>query len=60
MTRWLLAAALSLALSSRLHRYIKSLNFQYRVALRDANVKYINGLGEFESAHAIKVSHQSR
>lgn len=37
-------------------RYIKSLNFQYRVALRDASVKYINGLGEFESPHALKVT----
>lgn len=29
---------------------------RYRVALRDANVKYINGLGEFEGPHAIKVT----
>eukprot|EP00616_Rhizochromulina_sp_CCMP1243_P015990 CAMPEP_0118967484 /NCGR_PEP_ID=MMETSP1173-20130426/4858_1 /TAXON_ID=1034831 /ORGANISM="Rhizochromulina marina cf, Strain CCMP1243" /LENGTH=640 /DNA_ID=CAMNT_0006916455 /DNA_START=61 /DNA_END=1983 /DNA_ORIENTATION=- len=37
-------------------RYIKSLNFKYRVALRDANVKYINGLGELLSDHEIKVT----
>lgn len=41
---------------TEIQRYIKSLNFKYRVALRDANVKYINGLGEFASAHEIKVT----
>ena len=40
---------------SEVQRYIKSLNFQYRVALRDANVKYVNGLGVFEGPHAITV-----
>jgi thioredoxin reductase (NADPH) len=37
-------------------RYIKSLNFAYRVALRDANVKYVNGLGAFASAHELTVT----
>jgi thioredoxin reductase (NADPH) len=41
---------------NEIQRYIKSLNFGYRVALRDANVKYINGLGEFEGPNAIKVT----
>jgi len=41
---------------SEVQRYIKSLNFQYRVALRDANVKYVNGLGVFEGPHAITVT----
>jgi len=41
---------------SEVQRYIKSLNFKYRVALRDADVKYINGLGEFVSPHEIKVT----
>eukprot|EP00615_Pteridomonas_danica_P012312 CAMPEP_0114336126 /NCGR_PEP_ID=MMETSP0101-20121206/5496_1 /TAXON_ID=38822 ORGANISM="Pteridomonas danica, Strain PT" /NCGR_SAMPLE_ID=MMETSP0101 /ASSEMBLY_ACC=CAM_ASM_000211 /LENGTH=568 /DNA_ID=CAMNT_0001467939 /DNA_START=317 /DNA_END=2023 /DNA_ORIENTATION=- len=41
---------------TEVQRYIKSLNFGYRVALRDANVKYINGLGEFEGPNAIKVT----
>ncbi len=36
--------------------HIGSLNWGYRVALRDKNVKYINGLGSFQDAHTIKVS----
>jgi thioredoxin reductase (NADPH) len=40
----------------QVQRYIKSLNFQYRVALRDADVKYINGLGEFSGPHSVKVT----
>ncbi|XP_064399579.1 thioredoxin reductase 1, cytoplasmic-like [Halichondria panicea] len=34
--------------------HIGSLNWGYRVALRDKNVKYINGLGSFQDAHTIK------
>ncbi len=41
---------------SEVQRYIKSLNFQYRVSLRDANVKYINGLGEFTGPNSVKVT----
>jgi thioredoxin/glutathione reductase (selenoprotein) len=41
---------------AEVQRYIKSLNFQYRVALRDADVKYINGLGEFTGPNSVKVT----
>jgi len=44
------------AMVGEVQRYIKSLNFAYRVALRDANVKYINGLGTFASAHELTVT----
>jgi len=43
-------------MKEEVQRYIKSLNFSYRVALRDADVKYINGLGEFEGLNALKVT----
>lgn len=36
--------------------YIKSLNFKYRVALREEGVKYINGLGEFVGPNQVKVT----
>ena len=35
--------------------HIGSLNWGYRVALRDKNVKYINALASLEDAHTIKV-----
>ena len=35
--------------------HIGSLNWGYRVALRDKNVKYINALATLEDAHTIKV-----
>lgn len=38
-----------------IQRHIGSLNWGYRVALRDKGVKYINGLGEFTDPHTIKV-----
>lgn len=33
--------------------HIQSLNFGYRVSLRDKNVTYLNALGRFEDAHTI-------
>ena len=33
-----------------------SLNFNYRVALQDAKVKYLNVLGEIKDPHTITVS----
>jgi thioredoxin reductase (NADPH) len=33
--------------------HIASLNFGYRVALKDAKVEYLNALGEFKDAHTI-------
>ena len=38
--------------------HIGSLNWGYRVALRDKNVKYINALATLEDAHTIKVSRE--
>ena len=35
--------------------HVGSLNWGYRVALRDKNVKYINALATLEDAHTIKV-----
>lgn len=34
--------------------HIKGLNFGYRVALREANVKYLNTLGKFVSPHELE------
>ena len=36
--------------------HIGSLNWGYRVALRDKNVKYLNAYGEFVGQHTIKVT----
>lgn len=38
-----------------IQNHIGSLNWGYRVALRDKGVKYINGLAEFVDPHTIKV-----
>ena len=40
--------------------HIGSLNWGYRVALRDKNVKYINALATLEDAHTIKVRGRGR
>ena len=37
--------------------HIGSLNWGYRVALRDKNVKYINALATLVDAHTINVSY---
>ena len=36
--------------------HIKSLNFKYRVALREAGITYLNRLGEFEGKNAISLT----
>ena len=38
-----------------IQKHIGSLNFGYRVALRNKGVKYINALGQLQDAHTIKV-----
>ena len=38
-----------------IQNHIGSLNFGYRVALRNKGVKYINALGQLQDAHTIKV-----
>jgi thioredoxin reductase (NADPH) len=39
-----------------IQNYIGSLNWGYRVALRDKGVKYLNAYGELIDAHKIKVN----
>ena len=39
-----------------IQNYIGSLNWGYRVALRDKGVKYLNAYGELMDTHKIKVS----
>ena len=41
---------------SAISDYIKSLNWGYRVALRDAGVTYLNEYGEFVNKNTLKVS----
>ena len=36
--------------------HIKSLNFQYRVQLREKSVKYINALGSFVDANSVELT----
>ena len=40
---------------NNIQEHIGSLNWGYRVALRDKNVKYFNGLATFIDPHTIKV-----
>lgn len=40
-----------------IQNYIGSLNFNYRVQLRDKKVEYINAFGEFIDQHKLKVFH---
>mmetsp|Transcript_2678 Transcript_2678/g.5064 ORF Transcript_2678/g.5064 Transcript_2678/m.5064 type:complete len:640 (-) Transcript_2678:453-2372(-) len=44
------------ALRQNVQNYIRGLNFKYRVSLRDGDVTYKNGLGEFVDAHTMKVT----
>lgn len=39
-----------------IQNYIGSLNFNYRVQLRDKKVEYINAFGEFIDKHKLKVN----
>jgi len=41
-------------LRSNVQDHIKGLNFQYRVALREKNVAYLNKLGKFVDAHTLE------
>merc|ERR1719352_1592905 len=42
------------AMRGNVQDHIKSLNFKYRVALREAGVAYLNKLGSFVDAHTLK------
>ena len=44
------------AMRERVQNHIKSLNFQYRVALREAGISYLNKLGEFAGPNTLKVT----
>ncbi|KAJ8606869.1 hypothetical protein CTAYLR_010260 [Chrysophaeum taylorii] len=43
------------ALRTSVQNHIKGLNFEYRVALREAGIDYLNRLAAFEDAHALEV-----
>lgn len=43
-------------MKTAVNNYIGSLNWGYRVALRDKNVNYVNAYAEFIEPHKIKVS----
>lgn len=42
------------------NRYIKSINFKYKVELRDKKVKYENLLGSFVDAHTLELWHPKK
>lgn len=43
-------------MKTAVNNYIGSLNWGYRVALRDKNVNYVNAYAEFIEPHKIKVT----
>lgn len=43
-------------MKTAVNNYISSLNWGYRVSLRDKNVEYVNAYAEFVEPHKIKVS----
>lgn len=43
-------------MKTAVNNYIGSLNWGYRVALKDKNVNYVNAYAEFVEPHKIKVS----
>lgn len=46
-------------LKSNIQNYIGSLNWGYRVALRDKKVDYINAYGEFIDSHTLKITRKN-
>lgn len=46
-----------MTMTESVQNYIGSLNWGYRVALRDKKVTYENAYGEFVGPHTIKVLH---
>ncbi|KAH8077204.1 thioredoxin-disulfide reductase [Aureococcus anophagefferens] len=44
------------SMKSTVQDHIKSLNFKYRVALREAGITYLNRLGEFEDKNTISLT----
>lgn len=43
-------------MKTAVNNYISSLNWGYRVSLRDKNVNYVNSFAEFVEPHKVKVS----
>lgn len=43
-------------MKTAVNNYISSLNWGYKVSLRDKNVNYVNAYAEFVEPHKIKVS----
>lgn len=44
-------------MKTAINNYIGSLNWGYRVSLRDKEVNYVNAYAEFVDPHKIKVNH---
>lgn len=44
------------AMRANVNNHIRSLNFKYRVNLREKGVKYLNKLGRFKDAHTLEVT----
>ena len=44
------------SMREKIQNYVKSLNFKYRVALREAGISYLNKLGEFVGARPARRS----
>ena len=44
------------AMREKVQNHVKSLNFQYRVALREAGISYLNKLGEFSGKNTLKLT----
>lgn len=42
-------------MTDNIHNYIRSLNFKYKVALREKKVKYLNKLGTIKDAHTLEL-----
>mmetsp|Transcript_4022 Transcript_4022/g.11845 ORF Transcript_4022/g.11845 Transcript_4022/m.11845 type:complete len:607 (+) Transcript_4022:172-1992(+) len=44
------------SMREKIQNYVKSLNFKYRVALREAGISYLNKLGEFVGKNTLKLT----
>jgi len=44
-----------MAIKDNIHNYIRSLNFKYRVRLREKSVQYLNKLATFKDVHTVEL-----
>mmetsp|Transcript_53915 Transcript_53915/g.60242 ORF Transcript_53915/g.60242 Transcript_53915/m.60242 type:complete len:629 (+) Transcript_53915:151-2037(+) len=44
-----------MAIKDNIHNYIRSLNFKYRVRLREKSVQYLNKLAAFKDVHTVEL-----